>query len=133
MIYFPSCCGAGTAADTEMTTELIASQLELHRLNTGRVVPVCTANTMIKQMLFRYQGHIGAALVLGGYDIDGPHLYCIYPHGSTEKQKYTTMGSGSLAAMAVFESRWKPDLTVRNVFSYLIGRSMNKKINRKEI
>ncbi|XP_022248043.1 proteasome subunit beta type-7-like [Limulus polyphemus] len=36
------CCGAGTAADTEMTTKLISSQLELHRLNTGRVVPVCT-------------------------------------------------------------------------------------------
>ena len=24
------CCGAGTAADTEKTTEMIASQLELH-------------------------------------------------------------------------------------------------------
>lgn len=96
-----------------MTTELIASQLELHRLSTGRIVPVCTANTMLKRMLFRYQGHIGAALVLGGYDLDGPQLYCIYPHGSTEKMKYTTMGSGSLAAMAVFESRWRPDMSVR--------------------
>ncbi|XP_018055270.1 PREDICTED: proteasome subunit beta type-7 [Atta colombica] len=105
------CCGAGTAADTEMTTEMIASQLELHRLNTGRVVPVCTANTLIKQMLFRYQGHIGAALILGGFDLDGPQLYCIYPHGSTEKLKYTTMGSGSLAAMSVLESTWKPDMS----------------------
>ncbi|EZA62723.1 hypothetical protein DMN91_006822 [Ooceraea biroi] len=105
------CCGAGTAADTEMTTEMISSKLELHRLNTGRVVPVCTANMLIKQMLFRYQGHVGAALILGGHDLDGPQLYCIYPHGSTEKLKYTTMGSGSLAAMAVFESRWKPDLS----------------------
>lgn len=26
------CCGAGTAADTENTTALISSQLELHRL-----------------------------------------------------------------------------------------------------
>lgn len=102
-----------------MTTEMIASQLELHRLNTGRIVPVCTANTLIKQMLFRYQGHIGAALILGGYDLDGPQLYCIYPHGSTEKLKYTTMGSGSLAAMAVFESRWKPDLPVRITFNYI--------------
>ncbi|KAJ9586933.1 hypothetical protein L9F63_019477 [Diploptera punctata] len=104
------CCGAGTAADTEMTTQMIASQLELHRLNTGRVVPVVTANRMLKQMLFRYQGFIGAALVLGGVDNTGPHLYCIYPHGSTDKLPYTTMGSGSLAAMAVFESQWKPDM-----------------------
>ncbi|XP_076631172.1 proteasome beta2 subunit [Colletes latitarsis] len=105
------CCGAGTAADTEMTTQMISSQLELHRLNTGRLVPVCTANAMIKQLLFRYQGNIGAALVLGGCDLDGPHLYCIFPHGSTDKHMYTSMGTGSLAAMAVFESRWKADMT----------------------
>ncbi|XP_022902228.1 proteasome subunit beta type-7 [Onthophagus taurus] len=105
------CCGAGTAADTEMTTNMISSQLELHRLFTNRVVPVCTANQMLKQFLFRYQGYIGAALVLGGVDPTGPHLFSIYPHGSTDKLPYTTMGSGSLAAMAVFESRWKPGLT----------------------
>lgn len=105
------CCGAGTAADTEMTTQMIASQLKLHRLNTGREVPVATANRILKQLLFRYQGHIGAALVLGGVDSQGPHIYCIHPHGSTSKLPYATMGSGSLAAMAVFEMKWKPDLT----------------------
>lgn len=104
------CCGAGTAADTEVTTRMIASQLELHRLNTGREVPVVTANRMLKQLLFRYQGYIGAALVLAGVDSTGPHLYCIYPHGSTDVLQFTTMGSGSLAAMAVFETGWKPNL-----------------------
>ncbi|RIA96582.1 proteasome subunit beta type-7 [Glomus cerebriforme] len=104
------CCGAGTAADTEYTTALISSQLELHRLTTGRKSRVATALIMLKQMLFRYQGHIGAALVLGGYDINGPCLYTIHPHGSTDKLPYVTMGSGSLAAMSVFESRWRKDL-----------------------
>ncbi|XP_018331573.1 proteasome subunit beta type-7 [Agrilus planipennis] len=104
------CCGAGTAADTEMTTQMISSQLELHRLNTNRVVRVATANQMLKQYLFRYQGYIGAALVLGGVDSTGPNLYCIYPHGSSDKVPYTTMGSGSLAAMAVFESYWRPNM-----------------------
>jgi len=104
------CCGAGTAADLEMTTQLMASQLELHRLNTGREVPLVAANRMLKQMLFRYQGHIGAALVLGGVDKNGPHIYSIHPHGSTDRLPYTTMGSGSLAAMSVFEARWKKDM-----------------------
>ncbi|XP_029468941.1 proteasome subunit beta type-7 [Rhinatrema bivittatum] len=104
------CCGAGTAADTEMTTQLISSNLELHSLSTGRLPRVATANRMLKQMLFRYQGYIGAALVLGGVDCTGPHLYSIYPHGSTDKLPYVTMGSGSLAAMTVFEDRYKPDM-----------------------
>ena len=47
------CCGAGTAADTEMTTKMISSQLELHGLNTGKIVPVCVANRLLKQYLFK--------------------------------------------------------------------------------
>eukprot|EP00058_Branchiostoma_floridae_P010925 XP_002596413.1 hypothetical protein BRAFLDRAFT_114302 [Branchiostoma floridae] len=104
------CCGAGTAADTEMTTQMISSNLELHRLSTGREARVCTANRMLKQFLFRYQGYISAALVLGGVDYTGPHLYTVHPHGSTDKLPYVSMGSGSLAAMATFEDRFKPNM-----------------------
>eukprot|EP01134_Creolimax_fragrantissima_P001332 CFRG1332T1 len=104
------CCGAGTAADTENTTNLISSQLELHRLSTGRPSRVRTACKLLKTTLFRYQGHVSAALVLGGVDLDGPVLYSIHPHGSTDKLPFVTMGSGSLAAMAVFEAGFKPDM-----------------------
>ncbi|KIM64495.1 hypothetical protein SCLCIDRAFT_1213321 [Scleroderma citrinum Foug A] len=104
------CCGAGTAADTEFVTASISSNLELHALSTGRKPRVVTAMTMLKQYLFQYQGHVGAALVLGGVDSTGPHLFTIHPHGSTDKLPYVTMGSGSLAAMAVFEKSWKPNM-----------------------
>ena len=63
-------------------------------------------------VLYRYQGYISAALVLGGVDVTGPHLHCIYPHGSSDQLPYVTMGSGSLAAMSVFESRFKPNMDV---------------------
>ncbi|OLY78251.1 Proteasome subunit beta type-7 [Smittium mucronatum] len=104
------CCGAGTAADTEFTTNIVSSQLALHSMNSGRQAHVSTAMTLLKQYLFRYQGHVSAALVLGGVDINGPHLYTVYPHGSTDKLPFVTMGSGSLAAMAIFESRFKPNM-----------------------
>lgn len=35
----------------------------------------------------------------------------MHAHGSTDKLPYVTMGSGSLAAMSVFESSWKGALT----------------------
>lgn len=50
-------------------------------------------------------------MVLGGIDPTGPHLYTVAPHGSTDKLPYVTMGSGSLAAMATFESSWRPEMT----------------------
>lgn len=105
------CAGAGTAADTEFTTALISSQLELHSLSTGRKARVVTCMTMLKQHLFRYQGHIGAYLVVAGVDPTGTHLFTVHAHGSTDKLPYVTMGSGSLAAMSVFETQWQASLT----------------------
>jgi 20S proteasome subunit beta 2 len=90
---------------------MVASQLELHRLNSGRQVRVVAANRLLRQYLFKYQGYVSAALVLGGVDIKGPYLGSIAPHGSSDRLPYVTMGSGSLAAMSVFEDRYRPDMT----------------------
>lgn len=79
-------------------------------MTTNRKARVITACQMLKQMLFRYRGHISAALILGGVDVEGAHLYTIYPHGSTDKLPFVTMGSGSLAAMSIFESEYRPDM-----------------------
>lgn len=48
-----SCCGAGVAADTEMTTRMAASKMELHALSTGREPRVATVTRMLRQTLFR--------------------------------------------------------------------------------
>ena len=98
-MLFKVCCGAGTAADCDKVTKMIGSQLKLNRLNWGRQVRVKTANHLFKQMLFRYQGHIGAYLVLAGADVEGGHLYTIHAHGSTDKIPYTAMGSGTFVEL----------------------------------
>ncbi|KAL7664862.1 proteasome endopeptidase complex [[Candida] zeylanoides] len=105
------CAGAGTAADTEMVTQLIASNLELHGLQQGRAPRVITALTMLKQHLFKYQGHLGAYLIVAGVDATGAHLLSVQAHGSTDIGQYQSLGSGSLAAMAVLESHWVPDMS----------------------
>ena len=66
---------------------------------------------MLKQHLFKYQGYVSAALVLGGVDVTGPSLYTVYLHGSTDKLPFVTMGSGSLAAMSMFENEYKDGMT----------------------
>lgn len=105
------CAGAGTAADTEAVTQLISSNIELHSLYTGREPRVVSSLQMLKQHLFKYQGHIGAYLIVAGVDPTGAHLFSIHAHGSTDVGYYQSLGSGSLAAMAVLESSWKPDMT----------------------
>jgi hypothetical protein len=84
---------------------MVSSQLQLHRYASGRESRVVTALTLLKSHLFRwaplmpgylrlfgivstsnllmplymfrYQGHVSAALVLGGVDCTGPHLHTV--------------------------------------------------------
>ncbi|CDJ52869.1 proteasome subunit beta type 7, putative [Eimeria brunetti] len=94
--------GAGTAAD-------------LDHMVWGLGVPqkprVSMAVCVLSQELFKYQGYRGCAVVLGGYDIRGPSLYKIHPHGSTDTASFAAMGSGSLNAMAVLEAEYKDGMT----------------------
>lgn len=103
-------CGAGVAADAEVTTQILASNVELHTLNTGRRPLVAMVTRQVKQMLFRYQGHMGASLIVGGVDVDGCHLYSVYPHGSYDKLPFLSAGSGAAAAISVFEDRYRPNM-----------------------
>uniref|UniRef100_A0A060T2V3 proteasome endopeptidase complex n=1 Tax=Blastobotrys adeninivorans TaxID=409370 RepID=A0A060T2V3_BLAAD len=105
------CAGAGTAADTEMVTQLVSSNVELHALYTGRQARVVSCLQQLKQHLFKYQGHIGAYLIVGGVDPTGPKLFSVHAHGSTDVGFYLSLGSGSLAAMAVLEAKWHKDIT----------------------
>ncbi|XP_063287578.1 proteasome subunit beta type-10-like [Pelobates fuscus] len=104
------CCGAGVAADAEYVTRLLSSKLHLHAMSTNREPRVCTANKMLKQMLYRYHGHIGASVIIGGVDFRGPHLYSVHPHGSTDTTPHTALGSGAAQATALFEDRYKPNM-----------------------
>ena len=85
---------------------------------------VVTALNILKTRLFKYQGHIGAALILGGVDKAGGHLHSIYPHGSSDSLPYATMGSGSLAAMSVLENGYRDDLSLEDA-KELIARAIH--------
>ncbi|KAK6327436.1 hypothetical protein J4Q44_G00030810 [Coregonus suidteri] len=47
------CCGAGTAADTEKTTDLLSSNLTIFSMNSGRNPRVVMAVNILQDMLFR--------------------------------------------------------------------------------
>jgi 20S proteasome subunit beta 2 len=70
------------------------------------------------KLLYKYKGHLGAYLIVGGYDVLGPHLCMVSAEGkyfffnfSYSYLPFATMGSGSLQAMTVFESKYKDDMT----------------------
>ena len=57
--------------------------------------------------VFRYGGYIGAHCIVGGVDIKGPQLIEVSADGTHKPGPFVTMGSGSLAAMAILETEYR--------------------------
>ncbi|EDL92421.1 proteasome (prosome, macropain) subunit, beta type 10, isoform CRA_a [Rattus norvegicus] len=115
-----------------MTTRMAASKMELHALSTGREPRVATVTRILRQTLFRYQGHVGASLIVGGVDLNGPQLYSVHPHGSYSRLPFTALaaadfrcpfppaGSGQDAAVALLEDRFQPNMTLEAAQELLV-------------
>lgn len=105
------CSGAGTAADCEHITQKISRELELARLNSHCQSRVQQCVAKLDDLTFRYQGHLGTHLIIGGFDVKGPQLIQVSNNGYSFAFPFQTMGSGSLAAMAVMESQYREDMS----------------------
>ena len=89
---------------------MIKRQLELHRLNTHTESRVQMAALKLTSHAFKYGGHIGTHLIVGGVDCKGPQLIECSSDGNMYSNPYHTTGSGSLAAMAILETYYKENM-----------------------
>lgn len=71
-----------------------------------------TAITRAVNHLFRYGGQIGVHTIFGGYDESGPHLAQVSASGYVAHDVFISMGSGSMNAYAILESRYKQGMTI---------------------
>lgn len=102
------CCRAGTAADADRVIRLTSKELKLFQNKYNRLPLISHFKRICTHHLHMYGGNIGAALIVGGVDSEGCHLYDIQPHGSSNPVSFTSLGSGSLAAITVLENGYRP-------------------------
>lgn len=100
---------------------MLSRQLELHRMNTHSQTRVQMAAGKLAEYVFRYGGHIGTYLIFGGYDVKGPQLMEVTGDGNMYGYPYLTLGSGSLAAMGIFESTYKDNMTEKEAFDMCVA------------
>lgn len=114
---FMYCAGAGTAADTEHLTRACEHAMALFEKKHSQQPRAATANQFLTSHLHKHMGKIGAALILAAVDPSGTSLIEIHPYGSSSEHHFTSMGSGSLAAMAFLESNFKQCLSEEEAVS----------------
>eukprot|EP01057_Protomagalhaensia_wolfi_P005542 Protomagalhaensia_wolfi_Nauph_80__5541@NODE_609_length_2213_cov_1214_203772_g457_i0_p2_GENE_NODE_609_length_2213_cov_1214_203772_g457_i0NODE_609_length_2213_cov_1214_203772_g457_i0_p2_ORF_typecomplete_len243_score58_93Proteasome/PF00227_26/8_5e42DUF5494/PF17598_2/0_012_NODE_609_length_2213_cov_1214_203772_g457_i014212149 len=108
-----ACAGAGTAADLYHVTQGIRFDLALYSRTIKRLPKTETAIRRLQEKLFKYQGYVSCALIVGGVNADGSRLLSfISPDGYTYEHPYMAMGSGGYFASSVLQANWRPDITV---------------------
>lgn len=103
--------GAGTAADLDHVTSLVEGNLELQKLQMNKKPRVASAVSMLSNHLYKYQGYIGAHLIVAGSDSTGNYVFQVSANGCIMQLPFTSMGSGSLCARSILEARYRDGLT----------------------
>lgn len=115
-------CGAGTSGDLEAITRHCKYSMRLQQMqqdsigngfrcgaNTTTTIGMNQVVTFLKNQLYESGGSLGVNLILGSSST----LIALHPHGSLEQVPYAALGSGGLAAMAVLEQGYRPNLSLK--------------------
>lgn len=106
------CAGAGVAADLDHVTMTLAAELQIFSRQINSMPRVETCVTRLCSKLFRYQGHIVTALIIGGVNPTGEMaLYYVSPNGYSHSLPYMAMGSGGFFAQSILEANYKDGMS----------------------
>ncbi|MCX8204388.1 MAG: archaeal proteasome endopeptidase complex subunit beta [Candidatus Nezhaarchaeota archaeon] len=95
---------AGLIGDMQAIARSLAIEVSLYELNHGRKMSIRSAAKLLANMLFsqRYMPLYSETL-LGGVDLEGPHLFILDSLGSLIEDDYAAIGSGAEIAIAILE------------------------------
>ncbi|MBN1386116.1 proteasome subunit beta [Candidatus Woesearchaeota archaeon] len=109
---------AGTVSDVQLLVKLLKAELKLKEIRTGRKLQVKEAANLLAGMVYsnirKFSVIPGVShFILGGKDSSGVYIYDLYPDGSlAEVDDFISSGSGSVYALGVLETLYKPSMSL---------------------
>ncbi len=111
------CATAGLVADARVLVEYARLAGQINRVTYSEPIPVELLVRRIcdyKQQYTQFGGvrPFGTALLVGGYDDDGIHLFETEPSGSLTSFKATSTGGNKGPVMELFEQKYREGMEV---------------------
>jgi proteasome alpha subunit len=108
---------SGLVADARQLVARARVEAQINRITYGATVPVDVLVKKIcdfKQSFTQYGGSrpFGTALLIGGVDDNGIHLYETDPSGAYQSYHAGAIGSGRNTVIEFFEDNWKDNMTL---------------------
>ena len=109
------CATAGLVADARVLVEYARLAAQINRVTYSEPIAVELLVRRIcdyKQQYTQFGGvrPFGTALLVGGYDEEGVHLYETEPSGSLTSFKATSTGGNKQPVMELFEQKYRPGM-----------------------
>ncbi len=103
---------AGLVGDAQVLARYLSAEVELYKLKRSTSMTVRAASTLMANILSgrRYFPY-WVALIIGGIDNNGGHVYSLDAAGGAIEDKYVTTGSGSPYVYGVLEDHYKDGLS----------------------
>ena len=107
---------SGLVADARQLVARARVESQVNRITYAASIPVDVLVKRIcdfKQSFTQYGGSrpFGTALLIGGVDANGVHLYETDPSGAYQSYHAGAIGSGRNTVIEFFENNWKENLT----------------------
>ena len=103
---------AGLVGDAQVLARYLSAEVELYKLKRNSGMTVKAASTLMANILSgrRYFPY-WVALIIGGMDREGGHVYSLDAAGGAIEDTYVTTGSGSPYVYGVLEDHYKEGLS----------------------
>ncbi|MCG2863650.1 MAG: archaeal proteasome endopeptidase complex subunit beta [Vulcanisaeta sp.] len=123
----------GILADMQVLTKIARAYMSLYALDTRSRPSIRSAAKLLSYVLFsnRVLPYFVEVLV-GGVDDEGPHLFVMDSLGSLIEDDYAAVGTGTKLAVAILESNYRPDISVKEARELAI-KAINQSISRDPV
>ena len=121
-------CKAGSAADTQFILGTVVKYLTQFSMEYQGLIPVKVAATLAAKLTYQYKDYFSAALIIGGVDDEGSHVYSV-GYGSMIPQKMTCSGSGSFFISGFMDMNYQPTFNKDQAINF-IKTAISLAINR---
>ncbi len=113
---------AGGVGDAEYLVKLLKMQNDLYRMNESKSMTPTSATSLLSLVLQENKMYpYMVELILGGLNKEKPEIFDIDPVGGYIKEsRYSSTGSGSIAASGYLESVYSPDLTTQEAAKHVV-------------
>jgi len=116
------CATSGLVADARVIVDRARLECQMHRMTYNEQISVPDLVKKICDLMQNYTQYggirpFGTSLLVAGADGQGTHLFETDPSGALMAYKAASIGAGRNAVMALFEEKYKEDLTLEGAIA----------------